>query len=162
MMMKGNKLTLNPDDEVWTRNYFKKMYLMRGAKFGNARDVRNVLDKAKKRQAHRLLELQKVDPQAAMQQNCIITKIDICDEDEENSVDQILEELDAFVGMDNIKIADYYNISLSSIETNAAEITGIVTDILYKKMNRRGYTLVQHVSVKSNLILRNSVKKRAD
>lgn len=103
MMMKGNKLTLNPDDEVWTRNYFKKMYLMRGAKFGNARDVRNVLDKAKKRQAHRLLELQKVDPQAAMQHNCIITKIDICDEDEEKSVDQILEELDAFVGMDNIK-----------------------------------------------------------
>lgn len=68
----------------------------------------------------------------------------------------------SLIGMDNIKIADYYNISLSSIETNAAEITGIVTDILYKKMNRRGYTLVQHVSVKSNLILRNSVKKRAD
>ena len=38
-----------------------------------------------------------------MQHNCIITKIDICDEDEEKSVDQILEELDAFVGMDNIK-----------------------------------------------------------
>lgn len=103
MMMKGNKLTLNPDDETWTRNYFKKMYLMRGAKFGNARDVRNILDKAKKEQAHRLLELQKVDPQAAMQQNCIITKDDICSEDEDKGVDQVLAELDAFVGMDSIK-----------------------------------------------------------
>lgn len=103
MMLKADCMSLNPDDDTWTRNYFKKMYMMRGAKFGNARDVRNVLDKAKKQQARRILELQQTNPQAAARQDSTIIKADICSDDEDKSVDQVLAELDAFIGMDSIK-----------------------------------------------------------
>ena len=62
------------------------------------------------------------------------------------------------IGMDNIKIASYYNISLSSINTNAEEMSSLMIDLLFRKIENRAYTLVQNISVKSNLIMRGSVK----
>ena len=62
------------------------------------------------------------------------------------------------IGVDNIKIASYHNISLSSINTNVKEITELITEVLFKKIENKNYTLVQNISVKSNLILRNSIK----
>lgn len=104
MMLRGDNLRLDAGDETWTRNYFKKMYLMRTAKFGNARDVRNVLDKAKKQQAQRIFALQQTDPQQAAIQDCIIKKVDISGgDDKEKNIDEVLAELDAFTGMDSIK-----------------------------------------------------------
>lgn len=64
----------------------------------------------------------------------------------------------SIIGIDNIKIASYYNISLSSINTNVDEISKLVTQILFKKIENRNYSLIQNVSVKSNLIIRNSIK----
>ena len=103
MMLKGEKMTFDATDEVWLRNYFKKMYLMRSAKFGNARDVRNVLDKAKKQQAQRIFIMQQTDLAQAAVQDTIIKKADIAGDDKEKTLDELLTELDAFVGMDSIK-----------------------------------------------------------
>ena len=103
MMLKGECMIFDAADDVWLRNYFKKMYLMRTSKFGNARDVRNVLDKAKKQQAQRIFTLQHADPAQAAMQDTILKKVDIAADDNEKSVDELLAELDAFVGMENIK-----------------------------------------------------------
>lgn len=103
MMLKGEKMTFDAGGEVWLRNYFRNMFLMRTAKFGNARDVRNVLDKAKKQQAQRIFTLQQADPAQAAVQDSIIKKVDIVGDDGEKTVDELLAELDTFVGMDSIK-----------------------------------------------------------
>ncbi|MGM9708178.1 MAG: AAA family ATPase [Prevotella sp.] len=103
MMLKGEKITLDSHDETWARNYFQKMYLMRNSKFGNARDVRNVLDKAKKQQAKRIFELQKTQPAVAAAEDTVLRKMDIVGNENEKTKDEVLAELDAFVGMDSIK-----------------------------------------------------------
>lgn len=64
----------------------------------------------------------------------------------------------SIIGIDNIKIASYYNISLSSINTNVEEISKLVTKMLFKKIENHNFGIIQSVSVKSNLIIRNSIK----
>lgn len=84
--------------------YFEKVYLSRGKDFGNAREVRNIADKALKNQASRMAKLRdKADFDSSMEK--ILTIGDITGEDERppKTVDEVLASLDDMVGMESIK-----------------------------------------------------------
>jgi SpoVK/Ycf46/Vps4 family AAA+-type ATPase len=102
--VKKEQLTLDADAEAFISNYFKKMYLTRTRTFGNAREVRNTLDRAIKQQGVRLLALKSTaayDPAMAN----ILTRADIEGEENRNvkTLPEILAELDDFIGMNNVK-----------------------------------------------------------
>ncbi|MDR0872434.1 MAG: AAA family ATPase [Prevotellaceae bacterium] len=106
-MAKKEKLSLDPEAEKHILNYFRKIYIARDAtKFGNAREARNVLDKAMKKQAVRVAKLQ---TSANFNPDClnILTREDIEGEDvgKEKDLNQILAELDEFIGMTSVKKA---------------------------------------------------------
>ena len=91
----NTEFTLDAKAEEMLPKVFDKMYLKRGDTFGNAREVRNLFDLAVKH--HRLHDAD----------NDILTYADIVGEDatEEVSVDDIMKELDGFVGMQSVKDA---------------------------------------------------------
>ena len=87
--------SLDDEAEQMLPKIFDRMYLKRGDTFGNAREVRNLFDKAVKRQ-----RLRDADDD-------ILTYADLVGEDatEDVPVEQIMKELDAFVGMKGVKQA---------------------------------------------------------
>ncbi len=91
----NTEFTLDAKAEEMLPKVFDKMYLKRSDTFGNAREVRNLFDLAVKR--HRLSN-------AA---NDVLTYADIVGEDatDEISVEDIMKELDGFVGMQSVKDA---------------------------------------------------------
>ena len=104
-MAKKEKLSLDPEAEKHILNFFRKIYISRDAtKFGNAREARNVLDKAMKKQAVRVAKLQTTDNYNPADLN-ILTREDIEGEDvgKEKDLNQILAELDEFIGMTSVK-----------------------------------------------------------
>ena len=87
--------TLEPKAEEMLPKVFEKMYLKRTDTFGNARVVRNLFDEAVKNNRKRGAE------------NDVLSYADIVGEEgaEEVSVDDVMKELDCFVGMDSVKDA---------------------------------------------------------
>ena len=79
-------------------------YLTRTRNFGNAREVRNAMDRAIKNQGVRLLEL-KGTPDYDASMVHVLTRADIEGEESKNikSLDVVLAELNEFVGMDSVK-----------------------------------------------------------
>ena len=63
------------------------------------------------------------------------------------------------IGTDDIQIASYRKIDLSSIKTNFKSICEISLSILLKKIKTPNYKVIQNVSVKSEFVPRNSIKK---
>lgn len=102
--VKKEHLALDEEAEGFIGNYFSKMYLTRTRNFGNAREVRNALDRAIKNQGLRLLML-KSTPEYDSSMIHVLTRADIEGEESKNvkSLDTVLAELDEFVGMDSIK-----------------------------------------------------------
>lgn len=102
--VKKEHLTLDEEAEAFIRNYFSKMYLTRTRNFGNAREVRNAMDRAIKNQGVRLLEL-KGTPDYDAPMVHVLTRADIEGEESKNikSLDVVLAELNEFVGMDSVK-----------------------------------------------------------
>lgn len=99
MMLSRNSentvFTLEPKAEEMLPKVFDRMYLKRSDTFGNAREVRNLFDLAVKRQRLRGAT------------DSVLTYADIVGESEtkEISVEDIMKELDEFVGMQSVKDA---------------------------------------------------------
>lgn len=87
--------TLDAKAEEMLPKVFDRMYLKRSDTFGNAREVRNLFDAAIKRHSKHGANDQ------------ILTYIDIVGEDnaKEISVEDVMKELDGFVGMKSVKDA---------------------------------------------------------
>ena len=87
--------TLDAKAEEMLPKVFDRMYLKRSDTFGNAREVRNLFDAATKRHSKHGANDQ------------ILTYTDIVgeDNDKEISVDDVMKELDGFVGMKSVKDA---------------------------------------------------------
>jgi SpoVK/Ycf46/Vps4 family AAA+-type ATPase len=102
--VKKEQLTLASDAEAYISNYFKKMYLTRTRTFGNAREVRNAIDRAIKQQGIRLLALKNTSDYDPAMAN-VLTRADIEGEESRNvkTLPEVLAELDDFVGMENVK-----------------------------------------------------------
>lgn len=104
-MVKKKGFTLDAEADDFIGRYFEKMYTMRTRTFGNAREVRNVLEKALKRQAVRISAMQM--NHLTDEQKCELTRDDIDGDDASKlkTVDEVLAELDDFVGMPAVKNA---------------------------------------------------------
>lgn len=91
----GTVFTLDARAEEMLPRVFDKMYLKRSDTFGNAREVRNLFDQAVKRHRARKAE------------DDVLSYADIVGEDAEGeiSVEDIMKELDGFVGMQSVKDA---------------------------------------------------------
>lgn len=87
--------TLDAHAEEMLSKVFDKMYLKRSDTFGNAREVRNFFDHAIKRQNKRNAS------------DNVLTYADLVGEEnaKEISVDEVMKELDGFVGMQSVKDA---------------------------------------------------------
>ena len=103
-MVEKNKLSLDEESESKIDKYFERMYLSRTDTFGNARAVRNVFDACISRQNGRIVDL--AGDEYQKQKNLIIWRDIVGDEESEDiSVDQVMKELDQFVGMASVKAA---------------------------------------------------------
>lgn len=106
-LVSKNKFTLSNEADKNIGNFFNNLYACRTRNFGNAREVRNIFDEAKKRQSHRLTTLrnqEEYSPEMAFTLN----REDIEGEEftRPMSFEDILSEMDRdFVGMDNVKQA---------------------------------------------------------
>ncbi len=125
-MMKKDGLSLDAEAEAHIAAFFRKMYISRNTKsFGNAREVRNVFENAKKNQGMRLQKLRGT-PEYTPESLSVLTRADIEGEAslKEKNIDDILAELDEFIGMDSVK----------------KEIRALANKLLMdKKMMERGF-----------------------
>ena len=107
MTTKKEKFSLDEEAEKHILNHFRKIFIARDTtKFGNAREARNVLDKAMKKQAVRVAKLQTSANFNPADLN-ILTREDIegAEAGKEKDLNQILAELDDFIGMTSVKKA---------------------------------------------------------
>lgn len=96
--------TLDEEAAAKTGKFFERMYLARTEGFGNAREVRNLVKQSIARHYSRIRDL---PSEEAAAQKMILSWSDIVGEEEsrEISVEQVMKELDQFVGMDSVKKA---------------------------------------------------------
>lgn len=64
----------------------------------------------------------------------------------------------SIIGINDIPIASHYNISLTTIKSNVPTLCEMAVDLIMKKLSNKFFTLRQHTSLCSELIIRNSVK----
>lgn len=104
-MIQNKGLSLSEDAKDKMRKFFDKMYLSRDqGKFGNARDVRNVVEKAIERLNSRRRAMN--DDQLSSEGNLLNWEDIVGPENaKEITVDDVLSEMDRFIGMDNVKKA---------------------------------------------------------
>ena len=98
------KLTLDPEADTSLRNFFDSMYISRDKNFGNAREVVKAFELAVARQGKRLSALfgkPEFNPELLNE----ITLADITAEEaaKAKTLDQIMAEMDEFVGMTGVK-----------------------------------------------------------
>ncbi len=77
-MCRKNGYTLSDGGRKWAEEYLKMRYLLRDENFGNARDVRNLFEKALSRQADRVAQME--DP--TVEQLMELTREDLCGEED--------------------------------------------------------------------------------
>lgn len=65
----------------------------------------------------------------------------------------------SIVGMDDIKVASYKNISLSSVAIGLDQTCRLLTDLIFDRISNPYRLLVKHVTVNSRYVQRGSVKK---
>ena len=105
-MIAGGKqaYTLSDDAEEHLSIFFKMMYNMRQKDFANARSVRNVYEEAKKRHNSRI-QAERAEGRNVDNQRFVLSREDIEGDAScrEQSLDEVLEELDSLIGMKEVK-----------------------------------------------------------
>lgn len=103
-LVKKDKLTLTNEAKERIENFFRKIYLTRTDKFGNAREVRNVLKNAKTNQSNRINEAKRMGTYTPSMDNYLTAEdIEGAEQMKEKNINELLQEIDAFVGMDDVK-----------------------------------------------------------
>ncbi len=97
------KLKLELDAEENLLKFFKDIYMSRDKNFGNAREVRNIFEMSLQRQGNRLSKLV-ASPDFVETDMDYLTLEDIQGkQDKVKSLDDVLAELNEFIGMDTVK-----------------------------------------------------------
>ena len=105
-MAKKDNLTLSIEADKHLQNYFKRIFITRDKQnFGNAREVSNLLNKAKGNRSLRLKELRSTN-NVSREMLSELTRSDIEGEEnlKEKDINAILAELDEFIGMESVKM----------------------------------------------------------
>lgn len=103
-MTEKNGLVLDEEASSKIDKFFERMYLTRTDTFGNARAVRNTFETCLSRQNNRVIDLTGDEYDKCRN---VITWKDIVGEEgsEDISVENVMKELDQFVGMNSVKNA---------------------------------------------------------
>ena len=103
-LAKGKKFTIDEDTEAAIHREFEQLYLRRDKNFGNAREARRIFDGAVERQSQRLVKLMS-DPNFQESDMYKLTKEDLpmAQSDSARPLEEVLNELDEFIGMRNVK-----------------------------------------------------------
>lgn len=64
----------------------------------------------------------------------------------------------SIIGINDIPFAAHYNISLTTIKANSSTLCDMAVDLILKKLKNKFFTLRQRISLRSELIIRNSVR----
>jgi SpoVK/Ycf46/Vps4 family AAA+-type ATPase len=104
-MVKKKGLVLDEEAEANLLKFFKGIHISRDKNFGNAREVRNIFETAIQRQGNRLSKRFN-EPDYDEKELKILKREDIEGvEAKTKSLDDILKELDEFIGMNSVKKA---------------------------------------------------------
>ena len=103
-LAKGKNFTVDDETKAAIHRQFEQLYLRRDKNFGNAREARRVFNEAVERQSQRLVKLMN-DPGFQESDMYSLTKDDLPMAQSETArpLDEVLNELDEFVGMRSVK-----------------------------------------------------------
>ena len=71
---------------------------------------------------------------------------------------QSVPEHFSIIGVNDIPFASHYNISLTTIKANSTTLCDMAVDLIMKKLKNKFFTLRQRISLRSELVIRNSVR----
>ena len=100
----AKNFTISEDTQGAIHRQFEQLYLRRDKNFGNAREARRIFDETVERQSQRLVSLMN-DPGFKEEEMFSITSEDLPSAQSEKArpLDEVLNELDEFVGMRSVK-----------------------------------------------------------
>ena len=103
-LAKGKNFTVDDETKAAIHRQFEQLYLRRDKNFGNAREARRVFNEAVERQSQRLVKLMN-DPGFQESDMYSLTKDDLpmAQSEAARPLDEVLNELDEFVGMRSVK-----------------------------------------------------------
>ena len=103
-LAKGKNFTVDENTRAAIHRQFEQLYLRRDKNFGNAREARKVFDEAVERQSQRLVKLMN-DPgfQESDMYSLTTEDLPMAQSDTARPLDEVLNELDEFVGMRSVK-----------------------------------------------------------
>ena len=100
----GKKFTVDENTKAAIHRQFEQLYLRRDKNFGNAREARRIFNEAVEKQSQRLVTLMN-DPNFKEEDMFRLTTADLPMAQNETArpLDEVLNELDEFVGMRSVK-----------------------------------------------------------
>ncbi len=100
----GKKFTVDENTKAAIHRQFEQLYLRRDKNFGNAREARRIFNEAVEKQSQRLVTLMN-DPNFKEEDMYRLTTADLPMAQNESArpLDEVLNELDEFVGMRTVK-----------------------------------------------------------
>ena len=100
----GKKFTVDENTKAAIHRQFEQLYLRRDKNFGNAREARRIFNEAVEKQSQRLV-MQMNDPNFKEEDMFRLTMADLPMAQNETArpLDEVLNELDEFVGMRSVK-----------------------------------------------------------
>ena len=103
-LAKGKNFTVDEDTRGAIHRQFEQLYLRRDKNFGNAREARRIFDQAVEKQSQRLVG-EMNNPNFSKEDMYRITSADLpmAQSEQARPLDQVLNELDDFIGMRSVK-----------------------------------------------------------
>ncbi|MCH5307774.1 MAG: AAA family ATPase [Prevotella sp.] len=100
----GKNFTIDEETKATIHRQFEQLYLRRDKNFGNAREARRIFDQAVEKQSQRLVNMVG-NPDFKDEDMYCITSADLEIEPTEKArpIDEVLNELDEFIGMRSVK-----------------------------------------------------------
>lgn len=103
-MASSKHFTVDKDAEQAINRLFEQLYLRRDKNFGNAREARRIFDEAVERQSHRLVgEIGNPQFNEADMYRITVDDLPMAQNEKARPLDEVLNELDEFVGMRSVK-----------------------------------------------------------
>ncbi len=105
-LAQAKKFTVDKSTEEAIHRQFEQLYLRKDKNFGNAREARRVFDEAVERQSQRLMNsMNNPDFTEADMYRITADDLPIAHQDAARPLDEVLNELDEFIGMRSVKNA---------------------------------------------------------
>lgn len=120
-MVKGADYKLDAETEEWLGKFFKNIYAGKDKNFGNAREVRNIMQAALQRQSSRIARLLREDPSAKIDATLLKREDIEPRQEKEVSEEDIFRKLDSLIGLTDIKkelrsLASYLRVEKKRVE----------------------------------------------